>query len=132
MVRIHSNAPGDIKEKIYNNHDRSSAALFPYGSNNASTLGTRFMDLTYKHAYDLPLDSVSFINDLAVLFSPGSVAVKSDQQTSGLALSSPHPQLKARRPPTASTCKSPVWSQWLTSGHGLAPPCEAPCCRAKD
>lgn len=63
--------------KIYNNHNCSATALFPYGSNNASALGKLFIDLTYKHAYDLPLDSLSFINELAVLFSPGSVAVKS-------------------------------------------------------
>ena len=79
MIQINSNAGRwtRIFALIYNNHDCSTTALLPYGSNNASTLGTLFKDFTYKHVYDLPLDSLSFINDLAVLFSPGSVAVKS-------------------------------------------------------
>lgn len=44
-----------------------------------SSLGqcTLLIDFTYKHAYDLPLDFLSFIKDLAVLLSPDSVAVKS-------------------------------------------------------
>lgn len=92
-----------------------------------SQLGTLFIDFTYKDTYDLPINSLSFINDLAVLYSPGSTAVK--KKATAFTLSSPNPQLKACRPPTASTCESPVWSQRLTTGHGPAPPCEAPCCR---
>lgn len=81
MILINSTELGDKREYLLCFIDLqqlncSSTALFSYGSNNASALGTLFIDLTYKHAYDLPLDSLSFINDLAVLFSPGSIAVK--------------------------------------------------------
>lgn len=62
---------------IYNSHNWNIAALFLYWSNVASTLGTLFIDLTHKHDHDLPLDSLSFRNDLGVLFTPGSTAVKS-------------------------------------------------------